>query len=115
MTPTSVALRAESLVKHFPVRQGLLGGVRASVRAVDGVSFDLASGSTLAIVGESGCGKSTLARLLMRLIEPDQGRIELNGEDFGQLSAAALRRARARIQMIFQDPYGSLNPRMVVG
>jgi oligopeptide transport system ATP-binding protein len=115
MTPTSVALRAESLVKHFPVRQGLLGGVRASVRAVDGVSFDLASGSTLAIVGESGCGKSTLARLLMRLIEPDQGRIELNGEDFRQLSAAALRRARARIQMIFQDPYGSLNPRMVVG
>jgi len=115
MTPTSVALRAESLVKHFPVRQGLLGGVRASVRAVDGVSFDLAAGSTLAIVGESGCGKSTLARLLMRLIEPDQGRIELNGEDFRQLSAAALRKARARIQMIFQDPYGSLNPRMVVG
>lgn len=115
MIQASTVLRAESLVKHFPVRQGLLGGVRRSVRAVDGVSFELASASTLAIVGESGCGKSTLARVLMRLIEPDQGRIELEGHDFGHLSAPALRKARSRIQMVFQDPYGSLNPRMVVG
>jgi len=108
-------LRVENLVKHFPVRRGLFGAATGLVRAVDGVSFDVEAGRTMAIVGESGCGKSTLARALLRLIEPDAGRVLLDGQDLGRLDAAALLRARSRIQMIFQDPYGSLNPRMAVG
>ena len=108
-------LRIDGLVKHFPVAGGLFGSATAKVRAVDGVSFEIQAGNTFAIVGESGCGKSTVARLLVRLIEPDTGRVELEGEDLCTLSAASLRRRRARIQMVFQDPYGSLNPRMRVG
>jgi peptide/nickel transport system ATP-binding protein/oligopeptide transport system ATP-binding protein len=108
-------LQAEGLVKHFPTGQGLFGRGRAVVRAVDGVSFTLAAGQTFAIVGESGCGKSTLARLLLRLIEPDAGRILLGGESLLDQDPRALRRLRGRIQMIFQDPYGSLNPRMTAG
>ncbi len=109
------ALVVRDLVKHFPVRTGLLGRSVARVRAVDGVSFELDAGSTFAIVGESGCGKSTVARLLMRLIEPDGGVIELQGEDLRALDAVALRQRRGRIQMVFQDPFGSLNPRMRAG
>ncbi len=108
-------LRIDELVKYFPVSGGLFGGAKAYVRAVDGVSFAIEAGETFAIVGESGCGKSTVARLLLRLIEPDSGRIELEGHDLRALSPAELRRERARIQMVFQDPYGSLNPRMRVG
>lgn len=114
MSASQAVLRIDDLVKYFPVAGGLFGSSKASVRAVDGVSFAVEAGKTFAIVGESGCGKSTVARLLLRLIEPDAGRIELESEDFRALDAQSLRRARARIQMVFQDPYGSLNPRMRV-
>jgi oligopeptide/dipeptide ABC transporter ATP-binding protein len=113
--PSRPALAAEGLVKHFPVRTGLFGRASAHVRAVDGVSFEVGAGRTFAIVGESGCGKSTVARLLLRLIEPDAGRIALDGEDLRAAEGATLRRLRGRIQLVFQDPYGSLNPRMTAG
>jgi len=108
-------LRAEGLVKRFEVGRGLFGRARGVVSAVDGVSLAVAPGQTLAVVGESGCGKSTLARLLLRLIEPDAGRIELDGQDLRALDERALLRARRQVQMVFQDPFGSLNPRMSAG
>jgi oligopeptide/dipeptide ABC transporter ATP-binding protein len=108
-------LQVEGLVKHFPVRQGLFGRARSAVQAVQGVSFTLQAGQTLGVVGESGCGKSTLGRLVLRLIEPTAGRIAFNGSDLGTLDAAALRAQRRAMQIIFQDPYSSLNPRMTVG
>jgi len=101
-------LRAEGLVKHFRANGGL-------VHAVDGVSFELEAGETLALVGESGCGKSTVGRLALRLLEPTAGRVLLEGEDLAALEPAALRARRRSMQIIFQDPYGSLNPRMTVG
>jgi peptide/nickel transport system ATP-binding protein len=101
-------LRADELVKHFPLRGRTL-------RAVDGVSFELAAGETLGLVGESGCGKSTLAKLLMRLAKPTSGRVLVDGRDICGLSGSALRRLRRDIQMVMQDPYASLNPRMTVG
>ena len=107
-------LQVEHLVKHFPARQrGLLhgGGV---VRAVDDVSFTLNRGETLGIVGESGCGKSTLARALLRLVEPTSGRVFFADEDILRLSQREMRRRRRKLQIIFQDPFGSLNPRMTV-
>ena len=109
MTPV---LQAEALVKHFPVRSGLFGRSQQAVRAVDGVSFEVEAGRTFAIVGESGCGKSTVARMLLRLIEPTSGAVRLDGEDLMGADARTLRRLRGRIQLVFQDPYGSLNPRM---
>ena len=112
---TTPLLQVEGLVKHFPVRQGLFGRARGAVQAVQGVSFTLQAGQTLGVVGESGCGKSTLGRLVLRLIEPTAGRIVFNGSDLGLLSAAALRAQRRAMQIIFQDPYSSLNPRMTVG
>ena len=111
----SAMLRVRDLVKHFPVRQGLFGRSTSTVRAVDGVSFELAAGKTFAIVGESGCGKSTVARLLLRLIEPTSGQLELDGHDLIAADATAMRRLRGLIQLIFQDPYGSLNPRLTAG
>jgi peptide/nickel transport system ATP-binding protein/oligopeptide transport system ATP-binding protein len=111
----STALEVRDLAKHFAVSTGLFGRGTASVRAVDGVSFDVRAGQTMAIVGESGCGKSTVARLVLRLIEPSRGTVKLDGRDLVGLPPAELRAVRGRLQIIFQDPYGSLNPRMTAG
>jgi len=111
----SPLLEVRDLRKHFPVLSGLLRRPTGAVRAVDGVSFDLAAGETLGIVGESGCGKTTLGRLVLRLIEPTTGTIRFGGVDLLALGDEALRRTRREMQLIFQDPFGSLNPRMRVG
>ena len=111
----SPLLRVEGLVKHFPIRKGVFGRAAGAVRAVDGVSFTLHAGHTLGIVGESGCGKSTLGRLVLRLIEATAGRVVFAGTNLGMLDASALRAQRRAMQIIFQDPYSSLNPRMTVG
>jgi peptide/nickel transport system ATP-binding protein/oligopeptide transport system ATP-binding protein len=108
-------LQVEAIAKTFVVRRSLLGRPMASVRAVDDVSFDLSPGETLALVGESGCGKSTVGRLVMRLLEPSGGRVVMDGVDVTALPQRQLRPFRRLIQMIFQDPYASLNPRMNVG
>jgi oligopeptide/dipeptide ABC transporter ATP-binding protein len=108
-------LRAERLVKHFPVRSGLFGRARGAVQAVDDISFELYPGETLALVGESGCGKSTAGKLLLRLIEPTAGRVFFEGKNISSLEERAMRSLRREMQIIFQDPYGSLNPRMTVG
>ncbi|MFA4874915.1 MAG: oligopeptide/dipeptide ABC transporter ATP-binding protein [bacterium] len=103
------------LHKRFPIHGGLLGREVAAVHAVRGVSLTIGRGETLGLVGESGCGKSTLAMLLLRLIEPDEGSISFDGIDITKMSQRKLRPLRRRMQVVFQDPYGSLNPRMTVG
>ena len=108
-------LEAENLVKHFPADRNLFGRPTAFVKAVDGESFKVEAGETLALVGESGCGKSTVSRLVLRLIEPDAGKLRFEGRDLLALDAAELRGFRRKAQIIFQDPYASLNPRMTVG
>ncbi len=107
-------LEVQDLVKHFPIYRGLLRRRVGEVRAVNGVSFKLDAGETLAVVGESGCGKSTTGRALLRLIEPTSGAVRLGGEDVLAMSRHRLRAFRRRMQIIFQDPFGSLNPRMTV-
>jgi peptide/nickel transport system ATP-binding protein len=111
----SPVLDVRDLAVHFPIRKGLLKRTVGQVKAVDGVSFQVAAGETLALVGESGCGKTTLARAILRLIEPTAGQVSLLGEPLAGLQGEALRRKRADMQIVFQDPFSSLNPRMKVG
>ena len=110
-----VILHARELTKYYPIRKGILRTVQGHVKAVDGVSFDLHKGETLGVVGESGCGKSTLGRLLVRLEAPTSGSVEFEGADMASASGKELRALRRDIQIVFQDPYTSLNPRMTVG
>lgn len=108
-------LRVEKLQKHFPVRRGVLQRVAGHVRAVDGVSFSIAAGETLCLVGESGCGKSTVGKTILRLQEPTAGQIWLGDEEVTRLNEEQMRVHRRQVQMVFQDPYSSLNPRMRAG
>lgn len=111
---SEILLNVENIKKYFPVHRGLLMRHVGDVRAVDGVSFELRKGKTLGLVGESGCGKSTLGRTIIRLYEPTGGRISFKQADFGKLKGEPLRQMRRHMQMIFQDPYASLDPRMTV-
>src|SRR5580704_8723167 len=115
MTDTPPLLEVTDLVKHYPVRSGILRRRAGTVHAVDGVSFSLKSGETLGLVGESGCGKSTVARSVLRLVEPTTGQIRLDGSDITHLSKTELRPHRRSMQIVFQDPFASLNPRMTAG
>ncbi|MGE7912054.1 ABC transporter ATP-binding protein [Lysinibacillus xylanilyticus] len=112
---SKVLLKVDGLKKYFPIRKGVLNTQVGDVKAVDDVSFEVFEGETLGIVGESGCGKSTTGRLLMRLLEPTEGEIEFAGKMISELSNNEMRKARRDIQMIFQDPYASLNPRHNIG
>jgi oligopeptide transport system ATP-binding protein len=114
MSDTAEVLRVERLCKHFPVKSGILKSTTGWVKAVNEVSFSARRGETLGLVGESGCGKSTTGRCILRLLEPTSGRILFSGTDVGSLAPKELRNIRKRLQMIFQDPYASLNPRMSV-
>src|SRR3984885_14084003 len=115
MTDVSPLLEVTDLVKHYAVRGGVLRRRIGTVHAVDGVSFSLATGETLGLVGESGCGKSTVARSVLRLIEPSSGAIRVDGTDITRLGKTALRPHRRSMQIVFQDPFASLNPRMTAG
>ena len=115
MSTNGVLVEVRDLKKHFPIRGGVLSRVVASVKAVDGVSFAIRRGEVLGLVGESGSGKTTVGRTLLRLIEPTGGRIFFDGQDITELPREKLRPFRRRMQIIFQDPFSSLNPRMTVG
>jgi len=111
----SPVVEVENLKKHFPLKGGMFTRSATWVKAVDGVSFAIAPGETLCLVGEAGCGKSTVGKVLLRLLEPTEGTIRLDGKDITHLDAGAMRPNRKRMQMVFQDPYASLNPRMAAG
>jgi oligopeptide transport system ATP-binding protein len=115
MTADTPLVQVRDLVKHFPVRGGILQRTVGWVQAVDGVSFDIRRGETLGLVGESGCGKTTVGRLLLRLLEPTSGSIKFDGVELTALKGSALRPYRRRMQIIFQDPYASLDPRTPIG
>jgi oligopeptide/dipeptide ABC transporter ATP-binding protein len=108
-------LKVEGLRKYFPVRRGFLQKIIGWIKAVDGVDLEIHPGKTLGLVGESGCGKSTIGRLLLKLLEPDEGRIIYKGQDISRFSPKEMKPLRKEMQIIFQDPFGSLNPRMTVG
>ena len=112
---SNILLKAENIVKHFPIHGGLFSKQIASVKAVQNISFELKKGETLGLVGESGCGKSTLGRCLIKLIEPSSGKIFFNNQDITNLNGNELKNLRRKMQIIFQDPYASLNPRMTIG
>ena len=115
-TKGDALVEVRDLAKHFPITKGiLLSRQVGAVKAVDGVSFDVREGETLGLVGETGCGKSTTARLILRLLEPTSGEVRFNGEDITKLRGSALKALRRQAQMIFQDPYSSLNPRKTIG
>lgn len=108
-------LRVENLRKYFPVKRGFLQKVIGHIKAVDGVDFEILKGKTLGLVGESGCGKSTIGRLILKLLDPDEGRIVYRDQDISDLTRRDIKPIRREMQIIFQDPFGSLNPRMTVG
>ncbi|MED7821522.1 ABC transporter ATP-binding protein [Streptomyces chiangmaiensis] len=113
--PGETLLKVTGLQKHFPIRKGLLQRQVGAVRAVDGLDFEVKAGETLGVVGESGCGKSTMGRLITRLLEPTAGTVEFEGKDITHLGVGGMRPLRRDVQMIFQDPYSSLNPRHTIG
>jgi peptide/nickel transport system ATP-binding protein/oligopeptide transport system ATP-binding protein len=115
MTEARPLLEVADLVKHYPVRSGVLRRAVGTVHAIDGVSFSLGVGETLGLVGESGCGKSTVARSVLRLVEPTSGQIRIDGKDITHLNKSELRPVRREMQIVFQDPFASLNPRMTAG
>ena len=109
-----VLLKVVDLKKHFPVRGGIFSKIIGYIKAVDGISFNIIEGETLGLVGESGCGKTTTGRAIIRLTEPTSGRVIIDGKNLSEIGKDELRKARRRMQIIFQDPYGSLNPRMTI-